>query len=184
MRTALRMFALSMAILTLTASAARATHTVYAPNYPTLSQLESGWNAAFVSWLAVQYGGTPVITSTTTYAGPDGQIFVVSSFTAGTINGRILGRAFDPQEATPVGDGSYSYQVKSTGAFTCTSDPESTCAYEPHERHYQDGSYERWCACRHQTGAKGASVTLMPADSFTGSYRIRPGDYGSLPALN
>lgn len=115
MRTALRMFALSMAILTLTASAARATHTVYAPNYPALSQLESGWNAAFVSWLAVQYGGTPVITSTTTYAGPDGQIFVVSSFTAGTINGRILGLAFDPQEATPVGDGSYSYQVKSTG---------------------------------------------------------------------
>src|SRR5690606_3303528 len=89
--------------------------------------------------------GVPVITGTTTYAGQAGQIFVVSSFTAGSVSGRILGRAFDPAEATHLGDGKYLYTVAANGGFTCNSTGScETC--EPHEFHSTQG-VERWCKC-------------------------------------
>ncbi len=173
-----RLFLIAVAF-TFASGVARATHTVSVPNYPTLQQLESGWNAAFASWLTSQYGGTPTITSTTTYAGQDGQIFVVSTYTAGTAHGTILGRAFDPQDATPLGGGNYWYEVEK--GFTCT--PEGSCQIcDPHERHYPDGSYERWCNCFYNTGEKGACA-LVPVEELVGSYEVSPTDYGSLPAL-
>ena len=184
MRNVIRVLVVSMFILTTTAVlVARATpHTVYVPNYPTLAQLESGWNAAFVSWLTAQYGGVPVITGTTTYAGQAGQIFVVSSFTAGAVNGKILGRAFDPAEATHLGDGKYLYEVEENGGFTCT--PGGGCGIcEPHEKHNNNGTYERWCECTYWHNGENGSCALNPLGDFVGSYQLEPMYYGSLPVL-
>jgi len=178
---AFRLFFVSAMILMCVGTTAFATYTVSVPDYPTLSQLESGWNDAFVSWLTGQYGGSPVITSTTTYTNQDGEILVMSSFVAGSVSGNILGRAFDPQDATSLGGGNYMYAVAADGGFTCA--PAANCSLcEPHEKHNSDGSYERWCDCPHPEGNGGC--TLTPLGDLVGSYNIDPSDYGSLPNLD
>ena len=164
-------------------SVAWATHTVSVPDYPTLAELESGWNAAFVSWLTRQYGGSPTITSTVTYSGQEGQIFVVSRFTAGSVNGTISGRAFDPVEGTALGGGEYWYEVASSAGFSCI--PEGGCQIcNTRERRNADGSTEWKCNCIARTEGEVAMCGLIPADGFAGSYKLVPGDYGSLPVLD
>lgn len=167
----------------LMSGAARATHTVVVPDYPTLAQLESGWNAAFVSWLTVQYGGSPVITSTVTYSGQEGQIFVVSRFTAGSVVGTILGRAFDPYEGTLLGGGEYRCEVADEGGFSCI--PEGGCQIcDAYERRGADGSTEWKCNCVARTEGEVSMCGLIPVDGFSGSYKLVPGDYGTLPVLD
>ena len=178
MRKSIHLLIASAAIFVVTNAVVKATYIVYAPNYPTLTQLESGWNAAFISWLTDEYGVSPIITSTTTYAGQEGQVFVVSSYNVGSMNGKILGRAFDPQEATSLGSGSYHYQVQANGAFKCND--IDGCLCDPYERHYPDGHIERGCNCE----LPGLSCEFAPTNNFTGSYQIRPSDYTSLPVLN
>ena len=182
----LRSFLIIVSVVLLS-GVARATHTVVVPDYPTLAQLESGWNAAFVSWLTVQYGGTPVITSTVTYSGQEGQLFVVSKFIAGSVSGSILGRAFDPYEGTSLGGGEYLYDVASGAGFICV--PILDCLdCEGRETRFPDGSYERVCSCilvnTEGEWESKASCSLTTYGDFTGSYKLVPGDYGTLPVLD
>lgn len=181
-------FRVSLGVLllfTLSSVSIWANYPVNVPDYPTLTQLESGWNAAFVSWLTSEYGGSPVITSTVTYQGQQGQIFVVSTYTAaGGAHGTLLGRAFDPHEATHLGGSNYRYDVED--GFRC--DPTLDClqckAFET-----RDGlSITRWCDCVsvNEEGENGgkASCAVIPLTDLVGSYELAVGDYVNLPVLN
>ena len=160
-----------------------ATHTASAtvalsvPNYPTVAQLESGWNDAFVAVLTSVYGSTPTIITTTTYKGVGGEIYVVSKFTVGTINGSILGLAFDPATATSLGSGNYRYTA--SAGFRC--DPNGSCqSCSAVQIIKQDGTKIQRCDCNSAGGCD-----FYPVDGqFSGTYDINPSSYSGLPNMS
>lgn len=168
--------ALAAALFFLGAAAVSAA-TVSVPNFPSTSQLEAGWTAAFAALLTSEYGTAPTITATTTYQGADGYIYVVSRYTAGTVVGSIVGIAFDPSAAISIGDG--AYEVKAEDGFRCFRS-EGSCPCSAEQMKTVEGDLIRRCLCDGKTGACG----FQDLDgSFSGSYSIRPSDYASLPAM-
>lgn len=156
---------------------ASATVTLSVPNYPTVAQLESGWNDAFVAVLTSVYGSTPTIITTTTYKGVGGEIYVVSKFTVGTINGSILGLAFDSDTATPLGSGNYRYGA--SHAFRCENSGYCSCSAIRVE--FPNGDVEEKCDCN---GGKGGCTLIQINGQLSGTYDLNPSNYSSLPTMN
>lgn len=161
------------AMLYMGASTASATVTLSVPNYPIIAQLESGWNNAFVAILANIHGSTPTITATTTYQGGGGEVYVVSSFTVGS----ILGLAFDPTTATSLGSGNYRYTASE--GFRCEA--SSYCSCSAIRVKHTNGDIEERCDCN---GGQGG-CTYLPIDGLlTGTYDLNPSSYSGLPTMN
>ena len=170
---------MAVAALVLFTSTASAVVPVTCVDYPTVSQLETAWNAAFVTELNATYSGTTTISSTTTYRGGAGQIYVVSHFNVGSHFGSILGVAFDPATDTPIGSG--NYEVEADKGFECYRS-EGFCNCSAEEITQPDGTRIRRCYCDGGTGGCGM-IDLN--GSFSGTYEINPSSsyYSALPSM-
>jgi hypothetical protein len=158
---------------------ANATITVTVPDYPSVSELEAGWNTAFTTFLADEYGGSPSITSTTTYEGPGGGIYVVSEFVVGSEEGSILAVAFSPETAQDLGNGKYLMNVEDDWGFECYQS-EPFCACSAERIIQSDGTIIQRCNCDGGTGACG----MRDSDgAFAGLYELEPSTYSNLPGL-
>ncbi|MCE7935528.1 MAG: hypothetical protein DYG96_13205 [Chlorobi bacterium CHB2] len=159
------------------AHVASATVTVSVPNYPTVAQLEAGWNDAFIAILTAAHGAAPTITETVTYQGATGEIYVVSKFTIGPINGSMLGLAFDPKSATSLGSGNYRYGV--SHAFRCENSGYCSCSAIRVE--FPNGDVQEKCDCY---GGKGGCSLIPINGQLIGTYDLNPANYSGLPTMN
>ncbi|KXK57586.1 MAG: hypothetical protein IPM61_02540 [Chlorobi bacterium] len=159
------------------AHTASATVAVSVPNYPTVAQLEAGWNNAFIAILTAAHGAAPTITETVTYHGTSGEIYVVSKFTIGTINGSILGLAFDPKSATSLGSGNYRYGA--AHAFRCENSSSSSCSAIRSK--FPNGDVQEKCNCNK---GKGGSSLIPINGQLIGTYDLNPANYSGLPTMN
>lgn len=164
-------------VLYLGVTPASATVTLSVPNYPTVAQLETGWNNAFIAILTAAHGMAPTITGTTTYQGAGGAIYVVSTFTVGSTTGSILGTAFNPATATSLGNGNYSYAANK--GFRCERS-DGFCSCTARQAIKPDVIIQE-CVC---DGGSGGCALINIDGQFTGTYDLNPANYSSLPTMN